>query len=142
MSKMGVSANKKAETPPDPGGSGGVTPEQADPPGVTKSRSEMRTLMRAVINRWPIDPKDRADAIDLVRKRMRSKSERVSARALELMRHLEAQNMADDHLNARLQNSGLAIIEARKTIETQPDGTVKETQVMKLYGREAPLEDV
>jgi len=114
------------------GGSGGTPPE------LKNARSELRMLEMAVVQRWPLTPELKAKFVELAEKRMGSKSERISVRAMELLRHIEAQNQADQHLKARLENSGLALVEARRTFETMPDGSTREVQeVRKLYGVEA-----
>ena len=92
--------------------------------------------------RWGMTPEMRAEWLQTAEKWRKHPNARVSLRALQLIAAIEAQNQADQHLKAKLENSGLALAEARRTFETMPDGSTKETQVMKLWGVGTPMEDV
>lgn len=100
-------------------------------------REVLRTAERAV--RWGMTPADREEWRNVAKRWMNDRRARISLRALALLAAVERQDQADQHLEARLQNTGIALLRAR-TVET-PDGT-RVQEVTKVWGAGAPTSDV
>lgn len=107
-------------------------------------RGEMKMLQQAIKNRWPGAEQLKAEALKVVKKHLKSKSARTALRSVDLLRQLEAQVQGDEHLDARLENSGVALVRYRETVTQNPDGSSTTTReaTQKLWGHGAPVEDV
>lgn len=123
-------------------GGGGVEGATNDE-GLTP-RGEMKFLQQAIRNRWPGFEKLKADALKVVKKHLKSKSARTALRSVDLLRQLEAQIQSDEHLEARLENSGVALVRFRETTTQNADGSLTTTKeaTQKLWGIGAPVEEV
>jgi hypothetical protein len=112
-------------------------------PTPAQVRKELAIERRAIRERWPGWEKLVPLAIKTSQKLMRSKHDRSNRAGIMAAVAIARQVQADEHLEAKIENSGVALIRYRETT-TNPDGstTTTEHQAMKLWGTEAPVEAV
>lgn len=124
-------------------GGGGTDGGNTGESGLAR-RGEMQLLQQAIKHRWPGYESLKAEAVKVIRKNLKSKSARTALRSVDLLRQLEAQVQSDEHLEARLENSGVALVRFRETVTENPDGTRTTTKeaTQKLWGHGAPVEEV
>lgn len=106
-------------------------------------RADLALQRRAIRERWPGWEQLREKVEETALKFLTGKSDRNKRAGLLAGLVMSRQVQADEHLEARLQNTGVALIKFRETV-TNPDGTTTTTEreTMKLYSQDTPMEAV
>lgn len=112
-------------------------------PTPAQVRKKLAVERRAIRERWPGYEKLLPLAVKTAAKLLRSKHDRSNRAGLLAAVAISGQVQKDDHLDAKIENSGVALIKYRETV-TNSDGstTTREAESVKLWAHDAPVEGV